>query len=223
MSAIAGLTWVVDNAGSVSPPIRVVNMSLGRPASGDDSSMRAAVNAVAAAGITIVTSAGNDPNVETSSQVPAKFTAVMAIASTTAEDGAKNKCRRDQVQILADTASYFTTDGGSVAVSAPGERREDVMKGCSVAADGILSLAPGGGTARMFGTSMAAPHVAGVVALMWDQADDSGGSLSPGQARIKIVGSAIRQGQAPLNSPTGSYSYDGSREGIVSAPGALGP
>ena len=39
-------------------------------------------------------------------------------------------------------------------------------------------------TTRKAGTSMSAPHAAGVVALMWDQEDDTtGGTLAPEDAR----------------------------------------
>ncbi|MDP6420549.1 MAG: S8 family serine peptidase [SAR202 cluster bacterium] len=207
----------------MSPPIRVANMSLGRPAApGFDAAMETAVNAVHAAGITVVTSAGNDPNVEASDNVPAKFASAMAIASTSAEDGNRRKCGRSNVQILADTASYFTTDGADIAISAPGEARENILKGCFIEPIGIQSLAIGGGTARMYGTSMAAPHVTGVVALMWDKADDTiDGTLDPSDARRYIENSASDIGTAPLASPTSSYTDDGDQEGILDAGEAL--
>jgi hypothetical protein len=53
--------------------------------------------------------------------MPAKFPEVIAVAKTTAKTGASNG-----ISILADTASYFTTDGTGVAISAPGEEQEDV-------------------------------------------------------------------------------------------------
>ena len=71
----------------------------------------------------------------------------------------------------------------------------------------------------MSGTSMASPHVAGVVALMLEQA---GGVLDPEFVRTRLRSSAERIGVAPLNSPTSSYTFDGEREGVVSARGVLG-
>ncbi len=70
----------------------------------------------------------------------------------------------------------------------------------------------------MSGTSMAAPHVAGVAALLYDQA---GGTLDPEVVRARIIDGAVLAGQAPYASPTSCYSSDGDREGILSAPGAL--
>ncbi len=220
---IGGLEWVAANANLVSPPIRVANMSLGRPGSlNDNPALRAAFQSVAALDISIAVSAGNDPDLEVSQQVPAIYPEVMAVGSTTAETGNKHRwCG----PIQADTASYFTTDGQEVAISAPGERRETVnVRGqlCFITSEGVLSLAMGGGTSRGSGTSFSSPLLAGVLALMWDKADDtSGGTLDLNDARAWVGQSADRIGTAPLNSPTGSYTYDGTREGILNAPGAL--
>ena len=215
-SVIAGLDYVAAHANSVTPPIRVVNMSLGRPASADDSAMHAAVQNVVNAGVTVVVAAGNDCGSEVSDQVPAGFPEVIAVASTTAKDGVKN---RSGYGIGADTASYFTTDGIGVAVSAPGEDQENVSNGYFLSSVGILSTKLGGGTTRMSGTSMASPHVAGVAALLYQKA---GGSLSPATVRSKLVAGASSQGVAPKNSPTSCYTPDGVLEGVAFAPGALG-
>jgi len=104
-SVIAGLNAVL-NANALTPTIHVVNMSLGRPASAnptDDAPMRTAVQNLYKAGITVVVAAGNDCNLEVAQQVPAGFPEVLAIASTTAKAGTKNKFGQ---QILADTESY---------------------------------------------------------------------------------------------------------------------
>lgn len=225
-TVMAGLDWVGTNANSVSPPIRVVNMSLGRPGTlGDDTALRALIQALKTLGISVVVAAGNDPGKEVSQMVPATYPEVMAIASTTALDGT-NKCLFFSGFIAADTASYFTTDGAfntttriGVTISAPGAKQENISRGCLAQSVGILSLKLGGGTTRMSGTSMAAPHVAGVVALMVQAA---GGTLDPESARTTIRATADRIGVAPLDSPTSGYTFDGEREGIVSACGALG-
>ena len=219
---VAGLNWVRDNANLVTPPIRVVNMSLGSPAFAGDDFIGTAIDSLTAAGITVVVSAGNDRSQEITDRVPARFSNAMAIASSTAQDGASpSKGRCSGLQVLADSASLFTTDGTGVAISAPGNSHEDISKGCEMTSTGILSLQLGGGTTRKSGTSMAAPHVAGVVALMWDKADDSSGTLSPNAARSNLAASASRVGTAPLDSPVSGYSFDSVREGILTAAGAL--
>lgn len=77
------------------------------------------------------------------------------------------------------------------------------------------------GYVQVAGTSFSAPHVAGVVALMLEQATVTGIPLSPFEIQMKLRSSAVRVGVAPLDSLFLDYSFDGEREGIVWAPGAL--
>lgn len=223
---IAGLSWVL---GALSSPlnlnIKVVNMSLGREgtcgsltggsASADNPMLREVIQALTAAGVTVVVAAGNDNSLEVKNMVPAGCPEAIAVASTAAQDGA-SKCKVIPNPILADTASFFTTDGAfddttgvGVTISAPGEKQEDLTCG-TVQTVGILSLQLGGGTTRKSGTSMAAPHVAGVVALQLE-ADPT---LSPEEVRSAIRSNAELYGSAPLDSILGTP--DGEHEGIVS-------
>ncbi len=225
-SIILGLQWVYDNRAVVTPSIRVVNMSLGRDKVPGDMEMtgtiRGAIKQLYDVGVTVVVAAGNESGKEVSQKIPAGLPEVVAVASTTAISGS-NSCSRLASGIGADTASFFTTDGSynatidgmiGVSVSAPGEDQEDVSRACLISSLGILSLKPGGLTQRMSGTSMASPHVAGIVARLYQM----GLAKTPETVRAWLRGNAMGTGVAPKDSPTTSYTYDGEREGIAKAP-----
>ncbi len=128
-------------------PSKVLNLSLG---GGGDCSleMQAAVNAALARNVSIVVSAGND-NDDAKFSAPANCKGVITVAAS----------NRD-----ADLSSY-SNFGDTVEITAPGGDYDGFEQ--------VISTLNGGtaGQSSTFyqayaGTSMAAPHVAGAIALM---------------------------------------------------------
>lgn len=148
-----GIVWASGGTVSGVPananPARVINLSLG----GEHSCSATERNAIATArgrGAVVVVAAGND-GANAGNYSPASCAGVITVAATGRSGG----------------RAPYSNFGSVVAVAAPGG---DMT---SAAANGILSTLNNGNTAPgsdvyayYEGTSMAAPHVAGVVALM---------------------------------------------------------
>jgi serine protease len=148
-----GIIWAAGGTVSGAPanpnPARVINMSLGGGGACDATSQNA-INLARSRGTVVVVAAGNS-NANASGFSPASCSGVITVAATNRNGG---------------RASY-SNYGAIVAVAAPGG---DTASG---AANGILSTLNSGtrgpasdNYAYYQGTSMAAPHVAGVAALM---------------------------------------------------------
>jgi subtilisin len=216
---LAGIDWVLTNANQVSPPIRVANLSLGRPGAADDNpALRASIQALIDAGITVVVTAGNDPDISSNDRVPAAFPEVITVASSTAANGTNN-CSHMSNLITADTLSLFSSYAPKVGetgvdITAAGERRENVDAACIVDGVGILSLFPGDSLAEMAGTSMAAPLVSAVAALLLERDP----TISPAAVANAIAAGASNAASTPHPSVVDTASLS---DGILSAPGSL--
>lgn len=130
-------------------PSRVLNLSLGGPGACDNTTQNA-IHSARSRQAVVVVAAGND-NADAGGFSPASCSGIVTVAATT-RTGAR---------------AYYSNYGTKVTLAAPGG---DVR---SSAANGILSTLNAGTTtattdnyAYYQGTSMAAPHVAGVAALM---------------------------------------------------------
>jgi len=107
-------------------------------------------------------------------QYPGKYDSVYATAATTEND------------LLAS----FSTRGDEVALSAPG--------------DNVTSFIPGGGTSTRSGTSFAAPHVSGVLALILS----ANPGLSPAQAFDVLTRALIDLGPRGFDTSFGGGLID---------------
>ena len=143
----AGLPAVGAAGATVqSPRATIVNMSLG---GGDVTVMRNAISAAVNAGVLIIASAGNDNT--TFGFFPASYPGVLSVAAT-GPDG---------------NAARYSNGGAAVAIAAPGGDPSF----WNIGSAGVLSTVWNfvnntGSYAYYAGTSMAAPHVTGVAALL---------------------------------------------------------
>ena len=145
--------------------IRVINASWGEAP--DSQSLRKAIKKAGKEGILFVTAAGNggpdgrgddlDQRPDYPAAYSAQLPAVISVASLN----------------IADTRSASSNFGHTtVNVGAPGVQ--------------VYSTVPAGGYAHLSGTSMAAPHVAGIAVLLWSREPH----LTPEQVKERIVKTA---------------------------------
>ncbi|MBA7517227.1 hypothetical protein ES705_09280 [subsurface metagenome] len=157
---VAAIQWATDpdDEPETDDSLDIINMSLGGGAS---EALEEACQAAYDTDVLLVAAAGNSGNPPGKGDniiYPAAYESVIAVAAT------------DQ----NDERARWSSTGPAVELAAPGV--------------GIYSTYIGGGYATYSGTSMASPHVAGVVALMiianvsdirgqlWSTADDLGAS-----------------------------------------------
>lgn len=184
-NVIAALQWVVDHGG------RVTNSSLGWTSS-PSPLLQVAYDAAQAAGVVNLAAAGNsgDPDgtctfLGDSVEYPARYASVIAVAATNISDG----------------SPCYSSAGALISVSAPG--------------NAVTSTWPGGGYVSLSGTSMASPHVAGLVALMLSRGlhDSNGNGWVSDEAR-----SILQTTATDLGSPGFDIFYG---HGLINAVAAL--
>jgi serine protease len=162
---VDGMRWAsgmaVPGVPANANPARVVNLSLGGSGA-CSSTFQSAVNDVVARGTVVVVAAGNS-NADAAQTQPASCSGVIAVA-------ASNR---------AGSRASYSNYGAKVAIAAPG----------GDGSDGILSTLNAGTTtpgadsyAWYQGTSMATPHVSGVVSLMLSLTP----SLTPAQVLQRL-------------------------------------
>jgi len=171
---ISGIQWVATSYASRKKP-SVANMSLGGSKS---TAINNAVNSVVSAGVTFVVAAGNE-NDNACNYSPASATSAISVGSTTIGSDGRNQI---------DARSEFSNYGSCVDVFAPGSEITSTWIGSKNTE--ILTIS---------GTSMASPHVAGVVAAYLHKNPNS----SPSQVQSWINGQAT-QGVIDLEC---SYAY----------------
>lgn len=166
---IDGIEWIITDVQTNNRQPAVVNLSLGGASNAD---LDNAVSALVSANITAVIAAGNE-NQDACNVSPARTPVAITVAASTISDG----------------EALFTTDGSNfgscVDIFAPGK---DVLSAWSTSNESGAFLE---------GTSMAAPHVAGVVALMLE----SNSCATPSQITNALI----------TNSALNEITYNASR------------
>ncbi|WP_434599657.1 S8 family serine peptidase [Streptomyces sp. A5-4] len=157
------ITWA--SGGSVpgvtanATPAKVINLSLGGASATCPSVYQNAINGAVSRGTTVVVAAGNN-NTNASGFTPANCNNIINVASTNREGN----------------RSFYSNYGTIVDVAAPGgetRRATDTPGTVTTPENGILSTLNSGATTQSGenykpyqGTSMAAPHIAGLAALL---------------------------------------------------------
>ncbi len=170
----AALEWALAPGGDPSLAPDVVNGSWGDP-NGANSRFLPDVQALRAAGIVPIFSAGNYGPGEATIAAPGSFRESIAVGATD----------------VNDLVARFSSRGPSAW--------DEVKPEISAPGVGVLSALPGGGLGEKSGTSMAAPHVSGLVALL----REANPSLTVDEIEVLLTTTAHPLGTVQPNNDTG--------------------
>ncbi|MEV6237845.1 S8 family serine peptidase [Lentzea sp. NPDC051838] len=164
---LAGMQWAADSGA------KVVNMSLGGgPGDGVSDPLEIAVNRLSAEKGTLFVVAAGNYGQRTPVSSPASADAALAVASVS---------KQDRYSLFSQPGPRLKDYAVKPDIAAPGE---DIV---AARAEGTLAdRAVGEHHARLTGTSMATPHVAGAAAILAAQHPDWTG----GQIKAALMGSA---------------------------------
>lgn len=181
-----GVRWAAGLAVNGAPanpdPADVINLSLGGFGTSND--LQSAVSAALAAGVTVVAAAGNDATSDPF--IPASYPGVISVSAAAPD---------------LRLASY-SNFGSTISVAAPGGDQNRGLAGILSTFVDPSRLTP---TYReLQGTSMAAPHVAGVAGLLLSVAPD----LTPAQVKSILESTAVDLGAAGRDDRFGAGLVD---------------
>jgi serine protease AprX len=192
-SALEGLYWVLENHDTVTPAIRVVNNSWGSAAGdyNENNSTARAVSALIEEGVVVVFAAGNDggdgSTQRTSVQCVDPTPGMICVASY---DDLGEGTRQGQTSSFSSRGDADRTETWP-DLAAPGS---NIVAACRitlpVCATGAFGADDFVNYASLSGTSMAAPHIAGIAAQVL-QVDPS---LTPAEVESILVSTATSYG-----------------------------
>lgn len=190
---VNGLDWARRWQGEKGEKVNVINMSLGGPIS--DTYLHNAVKKAVEAGITIVCAAGNEGDGQSDSQeisYPAYYPETIAVGAVNLQTGIAN----------------FSNSNDHIDIVAPG------VDTYSTFLDGKYE--------KLSGTSMAAPHISGSVALYYSRYHIRFGSFpEPENVRRWLDFQSIDLGEAGYDELYGyglfTFNLDGGKEIVMTA------